>query len=166
PDIPSLLAPLPSFDPARADRLRRFTLAMPMGMAMMGRGGGPGGRGRAAMGGGMGGEFTINGNAMDMAVINERVPIGSTEIWEIVNDSMMMHPFHIHHGQFRVISYDGHPTPQHELAYKDTVKVGPGQTVRVLMRFDDYADPDLPYMYHCHILEHEDAGMMGQFVVE
>ncbi len=169
PDVPSTLAALPEFNPDRADRLRRFVLAMPMGMGMMGRGGGPGGGGRGNMRGGRGGmgrEFTINGAAMDMDVINERIPVGSTEIWEIVNDSMMMHPFHIHHGQFRVISYDGQSTPQHELAWKDTVKVGPGQTVRLMMSFEDFADPELPYMYHCHILEHEDNGMMGQFVVE
>jgi FtsP/CotA-like multicopper oxidase with cupredoxin domain len=43
--------------------------------------------------------------------------------------------------------------------------VGPGETVRLVMTFDHFADPDLPYMYHCHILEHEDNGMMGQFVV-
>ena len=41
----------------------------------------------------------------------------------------------------------------------------PGSTVRVIAEFADFADPDHPYMYHCHILEHEDAGMMGQFVV-
>ena len=43
--------------------------------------------------------------------------------------------------------------------------VAPNERVRLLLSFADYADPDLPYMYHCHILEHEDAGMMGQFAV-
>ena len=43
---------------------------------------------------------------------------------------------------------------------------GTFETVRIIQRFRDFADPDLPYMYHCHILEHEDAGMMGQWVVE
>lgn len=41
----------------------------------------------------------------------------------------------------------------------------PGSTVRLLLRFTDYTDPDAPYMFHCHLLRHEDAGMMGQFVV-
>jgi blue copper oxidase len=157
------LATLPTLDPDSADRMRQFTLSMMMGMGMMGRGRGPAGGG---MGSGMNSPFAINGQGMDMAVINERVPVGSTEIWEISNDSMMMHPFHIHHGQFRIVSSNGRPWPEHEQAYKDTVKVGPGQSVRVLMKFDDFADAELPYMYHCHILEHEDAGMMGQFVVE
>jgi blue copper oxidase len=159
PQLPATLATVYGFDPANADRLRRFTLSMPMGMGMMGRRNGRGGMGMDA-------GFAINGAAMVADVINERIPVGSTEIWEIVNDSMMMHPFHIHHGQFRVISYDGQNTPHHELGNKDTVKVGPGQTVRVLMDFNDFVDPEVPYMYHCHILEHEDAGMMGQFVVE
>jgi len=48
---------------------------------------------------------------------------------------------------------------------KDTVVVAPNERVRLLLNFTDYSDPDSPYMYHCHILEHEDAGMMGQFVV-
>ena len=41
----------------------------------------------------------------------------------------------------------------------------PDTTVRVIARFEDYADPDVPYMFHCHVLQHEDDGMMGQFVV-
>ncbi len=44
--------------------------------------------------------------------------------------------------------------------------VRPFETVRIIKRFEDYADPVNPYMFHCHILEHEDVGMMGQFVVE
>ena len=49
--------------------------------------------------------------------------------------------------------------------WKDTVYVPPDTTVRVVARFEDYADPDVPYMFHCHVLQHEDDGMMGQFVV-
>lgn len=161
PRLPAALVNLPDVDASSADRMRQFTLTMAMGMGMMGRG-----RGRGGMRGRMNSAFAINGESMDMSVINERIPVGSTEIWEIHNDSMMMHPFHIHHGQFRIVSSNNRAWPEHEHAFKDTVKVGPGQRVRVLMKFEDYADPELPYMYHCHILEHEDAGMMGQFVVE
>jgi len=114
----------------------------------------------------MGGNFSINGAAMDMEVINERIPLGSTEIWEIHNTTAMMHPFHVHHGQFQVRARNGRQPDTHERAYKDTVKVGPGEKVRIVMEFEHFADPNLPYMYHCHILEHEDGGMMGQFVVE
>ena len=49
---------------------------------------------------------------------------------------------------------------------KDTVVVAPNERVRLLLDFADYTDPDSPYMYHCHNLEHGDAGMMGQFVAK
>jgi blue copper oxidase len=136
---------------------------MPMGMGMM-RGGGGGGRGRGGMGG-MGGEFLINGRPMDMGAINEVVAMDSTEIWEIFNDSMMVHPLHIHHGQFQILDRDGVAPTAQEMGFKDTLKVGPGQTARFIMRFENFSDPDTAYMYHCHILEHEDNGMMGQFTV-
>jgi blue copper oxidase len=161
--LPSQLTTMARLDEDGIDRVREFTLGMAMGMGMMQRGRGGGGGGRGMMMGGN--EFSINGNAMDMNVINERVPIGSKEIWEITNDTQMMHPFHVHHGQFQVKDRNGRPTRPHEQAFKDTVKVGPGEKVRIIMEFDHFADPEIPYMYHCHILEHEDNGMMGQFVV-
>ena len=56
--------------------------------------------------------------------------------------------------------------PPAELAgWKDTVYLRPNETSRLIMRFTDYADPDHPYMYHCHLLRHEDNGMMGQLLV-
>jgi len=154
-ELPGQLTSIRRIQEAEATRTRRFELSMPMGMGMMRRGGR----------GGMGGEFLINGKAMAMDEINEIVPVGSTEIWEIYNDSMMMHPFHIHHGQFQILDRDGVPPSADERGFKDTAKVGPGQTLRFIMRFENFSDPDTAYMYHCHILEHEDNGMMGQFTV-
>ncbi|MEC7743549.1 MAG: multicopper oxidase domain-containing protein [Pseudomonadota bacterium] len=142
-NLPPQLAALPALDPSLAVRTRRFVLDMGM----------------------MGGGMSINGASMDMNVINERVPAGQWEIWEIANASMMAHPFHIHNAQFRVIDRNGRTPPPLETGYKDTVIVDPREQVRLLLRFEEHTDPDLPYMYHCHILEHEDAGMMGQFVV-
>jgi blue copper oxidase len=107
----------------------------------------------------------INGRSMDPDRIDERVSLGSIEIWEIANRTPLTHPFHIHDVQFRVLDRDGAPPLPYEQGLKDTVLVDPGSTVRVIAEFADFADPDHPYMYHCHILEHEDAGMMGQFVV-
>jgi len=138
------LVDLPFPDRSIAVRQRRFILNMGMGM--------------------MGG-FTINGRSMDMQRIDERVPVNDWEIWQIENPSMMAHPFHIHDTQFRILDRNGRSPAPAEQGLKDTVIVNPGETVRVLLRFEDYTDPDMPYMYHCHILEHEDAGMMGQFVV-
>lgn len=159
PALPRQLTTLTRIAESEARRTRRFTLNMMMGMGMGGPGGGGGGRMN------MSAPFSINGRAMDMDVINERVTMGDTEIWEIVNDTMMLHPFHVHHNQFQILDRNGSPPRADEVGFKDTVKVGPGETVRFIMRFENFSDPDNAYMYHCHILEHEDNGMMGQFVV-
>ena len=110
-------------------------------------------------------EFTINGKSMDINRIDETVELNDIEIWEVTNGPDIPHPFHIHDIQFLILTRDGSPPPENESGWKDTVLVMPGETVRVITRFSDFADPDKPYMYHCHTLEHEDAGMMGQFVV-
>ena len=137
-----------------------------MGMGMGGMmGGGRMGMGGMMGGSRMGGSMGINGRSMDKSRIDVQVPLGSTEIWEIRNATPLTHSFHIHDIQFRVLNRDGDPRMPNELGLKDTVLVDPGSAVRVIGEFADFADPQNPYMYHCHILEHEDAGMMGQFVV-
>ena len=112
---------------------------------------------------------TINGQAMDDTRVDAVVKTGTTEIWEVRNESPFYHPFHAHGVQFQVLDrqHFGRPTPApaYEQGWKDTVVVLPAETVRLIMRFGDYSDPNTPYMFHCHILEHEDMGMMGQFVV-
>ncbi len=113
----------------------------------------------------MGMRFTINGKSMDMDRIDEVVRVGTDEIWEVINRSPMPHPFHVHDVQFRILDRDGRPPDGIDSGLKDTVLVPPMGRVRLLLSFRDYVDPERPYMYHCHILEHEDAGMMGQFVV-
>lgn len=110
--------------------------------------------------------FGINGKRMDMAVVDERIRVGDTEIWEVTNPNTQAHPFHVHGDSFQVLSRDGALPPAHEMGWKDVVLVRPFETVRIIKRFHDYADPVKPYMFHCHILEHEDVGMTGQFVVE
>ena len=109
--------------------------------------------------------MTINGQSMDMGRIDQMVRLNDTEIWEISNPSSMVHPLHIHDIQFQILTRNGQPPPENERGWKDTVLVKQNETVRFIARFDDFADPDIPYMYHCHILEHEDGGMMGQFLV-
>ena len=111
------------------------------------------------------GMFTINDKVMDMNRIDETIRLGDTEIWEISNETEMAHPFHIHDIQFQILDRNGQAPSAGEAGWKDTVLVFPKEKVRVITRFEDFADPDTPYMYHCHILEHEDSGMMGQFVV-
>lgn len=110
-------------------------------------------------------ERKINGKLMDMGRIDEVATVGATEIWEVRSTVPMPHSFHVHDVQFRVLSVDGDAPPPELAGPKDTVYLEPNRTYRLLMRFDDYTDPDVPYMYHCHMLLHEDEGMMGQFVV-
>jgi bilirubin oxidase len=116
------------------------------------------------------GAVFINGTQMlDMnsvpAAINFDIPAGDTELWEITNSSGMAHPLHIHHRHFQVLDIDGAPPPPRLAGWKDTILVEPGQLVRVLLRFEGTPDAAFPYMFHCHILEHEDGGMMGQFYI-
>ena len=110
-----------------------------------------------------GGAMAINGLPMNMDRIDEEVTQGTTEIWRISVDDML-HPFHIHGCSFRILSQNGAPPPAHAAGWKDMVHVEEGWS-EVLVRFDYDAPSDAPYMYHCHILEHEDCGMMGQFTV-
>ena len=110
--------------------------------------------------------FGINGKRMDMSIIDARIRVGTTEVWEITNPNNQAHPFHAHGDSFQILSRDGATPTANELGWKDVVLVRPFETVRIIKRFRDYADPVNPYMFHCHILEHEDVGMMGQFVVE
>lgn len=107
----------------------------------------------------------INGREMDMSRIDEVVHVGDTEIWEVRSSQPIPHSFHIHDVQFRVLTVDGAPPPPQLAGPKDTIYLMPNVRYRLLVRFADYADPHLPYMYHCHMLLHEDEGMMGQFVV-
>ncbi|MFD7023983.1 multicopper oxidase family protein [Promicromonospora sukumoe] len=107
----------------------------------------------------------INGRTMDMRRVDEAVTVGDTEIWEVRSIVPMPHTFHVHDVQFRVLTVDGDPPPPELAGPKDTVYLEPNRTYRLLMRFEDYTDADVPYMFHCHMLLHEDEGMMGQFVV-
>jgi blue copper oxidase len=144
-----------SIPAASVDRTRSFAMET---MSGMGRG-----RGMGMMGGN---RLAINGKKMDMNRIDEKIPLGSTEIWEIENRSATMmqlpHSMHLHDVQFNIIDRNGRPPAPVEAGRKDTVLLWPGDRVRIIARFVDYTGI---YMYHCHMLEHEDDGMMGQFEV-
>ena len=109
--------------------------------------------------------FLLDDQEFDHAVINQTVDLNAVEIWELVNDTSYAHPFHIHDVQFHVLDIDGEPPPPELSGKKDTILVRRRSTVRFIATFDDHANSDVPYMYHCHILTHEDDGMMAQFVV-
>ena len=107
--------------------------------------------------------FSINGRSMDMAFINHESKKGQLELWKISGENMR-HPFHMHGTSFLILSQNGNEPKPEDQGWKDTVNVDEGVT-EVLLKFDVTADSQSPFMYHCHILEHEDAGMMGQFTV-
>jgi bilirubin oxidase len=111
------------------------------------------------------GKFLINGVGFDMNTINYTIPLDHTEIWILTNQSPIAHPFHIHDVQFFVLDRNGVSPPASEAGRKDVILVKAMETVRFIAQFSDYADNEVPFMYHCHMLVHEDDGMMGQFLV-
>jgi spore coat protein A len=104
--------------------------------------------------------WTINGKPFDPTRMDARPKLDTTEIWRLKTD--FSHPLHLHLVHFRVLSHSGRPAP-YDAGWKDTLDLGPGQAAEVLMRFAGYRGR---YVFHCHNLEHEDMGMMGNFEVE
>jgi blue copper oxidase len=137
PALPRMLAPVERIDPGSATRTRTFRLT----------------------------GQSINGSSMDMGRIDETVDKGATEIWEISGQDDISHNFHVHGVQFQVLSVAGEEPPPELRGWKDTVFIEGRQPVRIVVPFPAYTDQATPYMFHCHLLLHEDRGMMGQFVV-
>jgi FtsP/CotA-like multicopper oxidase with cupredoxin domain len=136
PEVPTHLVEVPSVNSSEAVQIRRFDVTT-----------------RA-----------INGQDMDMGRIDAVVDAGTVEIWEVTGISVP-HNFHVHGVQFQVLDIDGSPPPPPLQGWKDTVYLMPDVTTRIIITFPDEADPKRPYMYHCHLLRHEDRGAMGQFVI-
>ena len=109
--------------------------------------------------------FILNHHLFDLNTIDYTVPLNNTEIWQLTSNSIFAHPFHIHDVEFYILTRNGIAPPDYEKGWKDVVLVKGGETVRFIAKFDDYADLQHPFMFHCHIALHEDEGMMGQFVV-
>jgi FtsP/CotA-like multicopper oxidase with cupredoxin domain len=158
--LPETLVPLAAADASQAinaNQPRPFVLAMTAPML-----------------------WTINGRTyeMDNVGADERVRFGTTEIWEFANlggmgGMGMAHPLHVHGVQFRILSRQVDEAQRAgwetlsagfvDEGWKDTVLVMPGERAQVLMKFADYAGL---FMYHCHILEHADMGMMRDYIIE
>jgi FtsP/CotA-like multicopper oxidase with cupredoxin domain len=111
------------------------------------------------------GSSRINDRRMDLGRVDQTATVDTTERWEVTNRSGNPHNFHVHGVRFKVAADAGGPPPPALAGWKDTVFLPPGGTVRLLVQMPGYADPAMPYMFHCHLLQHEDNGMMGQFVV-
>ncbi len=110
------------------------------------------------------GHGSINGEEMDVNRIDLVIPANALEIWQ-VESSGQPHTFHIHGSTFHVLDVNGAAPPPELRGPKGTVLVSRDRNVRPAVQFLAYTDAAMPYMYHCHILQHEDNGMMGQFVV-
>ncbi|GAA3002438.1 multicopper oxidase family protein [Kitasatospora sp. NPDC127116] len=143
--VPAVLRPLPELPPATVHR--ELTLSFDLNGTPTG---------------------LVNGLPFDPDRVDQRVRRGATEIWTVTNgDSAtkygpIQHSFHLHLAQFRVLDRDGRPPLPGDAGLKDTVPLPPGTSVRVQATFTDYLGR---YMYHCHMLEHSSAGMMGQMEI-
>ncbi|MDF2993538.1 MAG: copper oxidase, partial [Microbacterium sp.] len=107
----------------------------------------------------------INGRRMDMNRIDEVMQVNSTELWQVTNRDLFPHNWHVHDVQFQVLDIDGGAPGPELQGWKDTIYLEPRRVYRIMMRFEDYVDDEKPYMIHCHLLLHEDEGLMSQFVV-
>ena len=111
------------------------------------------------MGGGMGGGMmsaTINGQVFDATRIDTTVQFDSVEDWLLTNTSPLDHPMHLHVWPMQIIEQSGQPVKT--IMWQDVVNIPARSTVRVRIAFDDFSGRTV---YHCHILDHEDSGMMG-----
>ncbi|GAA1157166.1 multicopper oxidase domain-containing protein [Nocardioides aquiterrae] len=106
--------------------------------------------------------WAINGQAYDPDRVDHTVQLGSTETWLLRNTSEVTHYVHIHEEQWRTVSRNGAKPPPWEQGLEDTWKLDPGEEVVVAARFTDWTGP---FMIHCHMLDHEDHGMMATFEV-
>lgn len=144
-EIPAALLTVPM--PAEAESIRTRTKTI-TGMGMVGMG-----------------MFMINGLMFDIDVVNDTMLLNTVEVWNIVNNSNMAHPMHIHGVSFEVLARNGQAPPAWERGPKDVVLVDRFETVKLVMRFGEVTD-GWPFMYHCHNLLHEDNMMMLQYIVQ
>ncbi len=139
--LPEKLIPVETLP--QSDTTRRIEMSMAMGMQP---------------GMGMQMAFLFNGKTFDMNRVDAAVKLGSFEDWELVNvdPDGMEHSFHLHTNPFQVISRNGKSDPYQ--AWEDTLRIRANETVRIRIPFRDFVGKTV---YHCHVLDHEDLGMMG-----
>jgi blue copper oxidase len=111
--------------------------------------------------------FNFDNASFVLNTINKTVNLNDVEKWTVVNNNVFGHTFHIHDVEFKIVERNGSAAAvgAHEAGWKDVMYVPKGESVSFVAKFDDYADAIHPFMYHCHFSNHEDDGMMGQFVV-
>jgi blue copper oxidase len=112
--------------------------------------------------------FTFDNTPFVLSKINKSINFDEVQKWTIVNNNIFGHSFHIHDVQFKIVARNGKSANVgiHESGWKDVMYVPLGENVSFVAKFADYADEIHPFMYHCHFANHEDGGMMGQFIVK
>ena len=108
--------------------------------------------------------WAINGAQFDMSRIDETVKLGDTERWTLSSGDGE-HVFHTHQTLFQILAINGEPPPPEESGWEDSVWVNSEREVVIAARFNTYPTEGTPYLFHCHILDHEDLGMMGQYLI-
>ncbi len=111
-----------------------------------------------------GSTFSFDNSPFDIHTTNHVVKLEDVEAWTIDNP-VFGHAFHIHDVQFKIVSRSDGPVPDYQQGWKDTCYVPTGTSVTFIAKFDDYASDTDAFMYHCHMANHEDSGLMGQFLV-
>ncbi len=106
--------------------------------------------------------WQINGKTFDPARSDAHPVLGTTETWQVTNKTKVTHIFHLHHTDWYLLARNGRPPKPWEDCLKETFFVEPGDTIRVAGHFSDFVGK---YVIHCHMLDHEDHGLMTQFDV-
>ena len=111
--------------------------------------------------------FAFDNTPFALKTINKKLKLNDIEKWTVTNNNVFGHTFHIHDVEFKIVARNGNAAAvgAHESGWKDVFYLPRNESVTFVAKFDDYADDIHPFMYHCHFSNHEDGGMMGQFVV-
>jgi len=111
--------------------------------------------------------FNFDNVSFNLNTINKTVNLNDIEKWTVTNNNVFGHTFHIHDVEFKIVSRNGNASgvSNYESGWKDVMYIPKGESVSFVAKFDDFSDTIHPFMYHCHFSNHEDEGMMGQFVV-
>jgi spore coat protein A, manganese oxidase len=106
--------------------------------------------------------WQINGRTFNPAFADAHPKLGTTETWEVHNQTSVAHVMHLHHTDWYLLARDGKRPPPWEDCLKDTFFVYPGEKIILAGHFSDYTGK---FVVHCHMLDHEDHGLMSQFQV-
>jgi spore coat protein A len=106
--------------------------------------------------------WRINGRTFNPGYVETKPRLGTIETWEFVNKTNVAHVMHLHHTDWYLLERNGHKPPPWEDCLKETFFLFPGEKILVAGRFSDYTGK---FVVHCHMLDHEDHGLMSQFQV-